>query len=439
MTLHLKKYESNPELKKLNIGMIFILIGILMQIYVMSFGRDEQSYMINPLIWFFGGILSSGFVMIYSFGSRSVQIESKPTRVFIFEILFIGVTLLMLAYLTSLFYQNPIDPTKSDVIPTIQTMAQRCMNFQYPYHRVEYPGWSFEPGYLPMQYIPFIKAELFKIDYRTLAYMAFVFTTFLFCFNHSKYRNNLEWIWNFTLICSPFLCIALIYLYDASVFIYSVELMDVAYYMLLAYSLFSKSVYLKAAAIVCCLLSRYGIVIWLPSYAFIYFREEGFQKTLKLSGLVIGLVLVLYVLPFMTKDPLLFFKGLKNYDQMAVSQWSDVPSWYSHVGKPYILSQGLGFAIYFLEFWDGEVIEKIKAIKLVHIIASLFVTTLTIVIYHFKRHKIKDVNLYLLGSLGLYLTVFYNFVFAPFSYLFLVPFFVLMTFLYKIPIYHYDK
>ncbi len=437
MTLNLTTHLYNPKMKKINIWIVFILIGIIMQIYVMSIGRHEQSYLINPLLWFCGGILSSCVAIFYS--CQSVQGKSKQDRAFIFEALFIGVSLLMLAYLTSLFYQNPIDPTKSDVIPTLQTMAQRIMNLEYPYYKVHYPGWSFEPGYLPMQYLPFIKAEILKIDYRTMSYLYFVFVTYLFCYNLERYQNSLEWIWNLVLILIPFFFIKLIYLYDASVFIYSVELLDVAFYMFLAYSLFSGSVHLKAFAIVCCLLSRYGIVLWLPAYAFIYFKEEGLQKTMKLSGVVIGLLMVLYVIPFLTKDPLLFFKGLKNYDQMALSQWSDVPTWYAHIGKPYILSQGLGFAIYFLEFWDGEIIDKIKAIKLVHIMASVFVTVLTISVYHFRRQKIKDVNLFLLGSLGLYLTVFYNFVFAPFSYLFLVPFFVLMTILYKIPIYQYEK
>lgn len=427
------------DLKKINYWIFIILFGLSMQIYVMSIGRDEQSYFINPLIWFLGGIITSCTAISYSLFSNNVQTESSKDRVFIFDILFTLLSLLILAYLTSLFYQNPIDPNKSDIIPTIQTMAQRIMNLEYPYHKVEYSGWSFEPGYLPMQYLPFIKAELLKIDYRTLSYLFFVFATFLFYSNQKKFQNIVEWIWNLVLIIIPFLCVKLIYLYDASIFIYSVELLDVAYYMFLAYSLFSGSIYVKALAIVCCLLSRYGIVIWLPAYAFIYFKEEGMQKTIKLAGLVVGLVMILYVIPFMTKDPLLFFKGLKNYDQMALSQWSSVPDWYTHVGKPYMLAQGLGFAIYFLEFWEGEIIEKIKAIKIVHLFASLLITFLTVLLYHFKKQKIKDVNLFLLGSLGLYLTVFYNFVFAPFSYLFLVPFFVLMTILYKIPIYRHEK
>jgi Ca2+/Na+ antiporter len=71
---------------------------------------------------------------------------------------------------------------------------------------------------------------------------------------------------------------------------------------------------------------------------------------------------------------------------------------------------------------------------MVHIVLSLSITMMTIVVYYFKKERIKDTNLFLLGSMCLYLTIFYNFVFAPYSYLFLVPFFVLFVILYKIPI-----
>lgn len=429
----------NVSSKNLNPWVLLALIGVLMQTYVMSVGKGPDQMLVNPFIWLIGGVAASLVAVFYSFKGNIKINQSSFNTVWIYDFVFVSMSLLTMAYLTSIFYNNPSDPTQSDVVPTLQIMTQRIMDFQYPYYTVEFPGWSFEPGYLPMQYLPFIKAEILKIDYRTLAYLAFVFVLFFYLSNIKKFLNSLELFWGLSLVIIPFVGIKVISIHDASVFKYSVELLDAAYYLLLAYSLFSGSVYLRAVAIVACLLSRYGIVIWLPAYAFIYYREEGLQKAIKLTSIVVGLVLVLYVLPFMTKDPMLFFKGLKNYDQMAVGQWTDIPSWYAHIGKPYILSQGLGFAIYFLEYWDGEIIDKIKAIKLVHVLLSVLIMVGTILFYHIRRPKIKDVNLYLLGSLALYLTVFYSFVFAPFSYLFLVPYFVSMSILFKIPIYNHEK
>ena len=124
---------------------------------------------------------------------------------------------------------------------------------------------------------------------------------------------------------------------------------------------------------------------------------------------------------------------------MAVGQWSNVPDWYAHIGKPYILTQGLGFAIYFREFLAGEMLEKINTLKLVHLLSSFVVMALTLVVYHFKRSSIKSADLYLAGSLVVFMTVFYNFVFAPFSYLFLVPYFTIIAVLYKMPGIRYDR
>jgi hypothetical protein len=424
---------------KVNLFAIIVLAGAAMELYVMSFGRDDTLFYILPLIWFAGGLVAGFAVMWYSFKATHQKPSLPPIHHVFIYFIFFSCAILIMAYLTSLFYNFPPDATKSDVVPTLQIMAKRLMNFQYPYYKVEFSGWSFEPGYLTMQYLPFVKAEILKVDYRTWAYMIFLGVLFLYNyrlnFNNDIYSRS----WNLVLVILPFISIKAIMTYDASIFMHSVELLDVAYYMLLVYSLFSKSVLLRAFAITCCLLSRYGIVIWLPAYLFIYYNEVGLKVTLRLSLMVIVMVLVLYVLPFMTKEPGLFFKSLSNYNQMAVGQWSHVPDWYAHIGKPYILTQGLGFAIYFREFLAGEMLEKINTLKLVHLLSSFGVMVLTLVVYHFKRSSIKSADLYLAGSLVVFMTVFYNFVFAPFSYLFLVPYFTIIAVLYKMPGIRYDR
>jgi hypothetical protein len=426
---------KNLNVKSFNYYLALVLLGVLLQFFVMSYGREELRYLKWPSLWFLGGIIAGLTTMVFSFNHVSVKDPYSKHNSVVLNVIFIGFALITLSYLIPIFLNNPPNPLQSDVIPTIQIMTQRLMHGQYPYHPVEFPGWSYIPSYLTMHYLPFIQAEMLSIDYRTWAYLIFVIVLVLFVQNLKKSENIIESLWNIMLIILPFIFVIKILEYDASIFQYSVELLDVAYYLFLVYSLFSKSIYLRAFAIGLCILSRYGIVLWIPAYALIYYWEEGRKKTMLLSGLVLGMIFLLYVLPFMVKDPLVFFKGINSYDQMAVGQWSDVPSWYAHVGKPYVLTQGLGFAIYFYEFLNGDLLGKIKTLKLIHILASLAVTVFTILVYHFKSEKIKDINIYLMGSFGLFLTVFYNFVFTPYSYLFLVPFFVLVSILYKIPIY----
>ncbi|MBK9735148.1 MAG: hypothetical protein IPO92_09355 [Saprospiraceae bacterium] len=334
-----------------------------------------------------------------------------------------------------LFVKNPYDPMQSDVLPTLQMMTQRLMNFEYPYHEIQFPGWAFSPGYLTMQYLPFVFAEIMHMDYRFFAYIVFILMIAFFLWSGRFDLPKLSTTDAIIKIIFPFLAIKFILSRTPGIFMHSVELLDAAYYLLLAYSFFSKSIYLRGLALACCLLSRYGILFWIPSYGIIYLWEEGWHKTLKLAGIVCGSIIILYVLPFMSKEPMLFFNGIKVYDQMALSLWSNVPDWYQHVGKPYTLTQGVGFAIYFLDFWDGDMIDKISAIKWIQIISSMLLSAITIGVYYFKKTKIVDTSLYLLGSLSVYLTVFYSLIFAPFSYLFLVPFFVLFAILFKVPLY----
>lgn len=423
------------SVKNINISVILVLIGIFLELMVLTWGRYEEGYLVLPVFWVCGGILASAVAIFYSFKKVALSITIQSTVPTYFFWIFVMLAILIFAKLSFVFFHYPPDPTQSDVVPTLQFMTRRLVNGEYPYQIVEFPGWSFQPGYLTMQFLPFVFAEILNIDYRVLAFVAFIIVLGIILKNtNHSYQDYLELGWNSFKIGLPFVCIFLIIKFHNSIFAHSVELLDVAYYMLLAYSLFSKSIYLRSFAIAFCLLSRYGILLWLPAYAIIYYWEEGMKKTLKLSGIVVALTVVLYVLPFMTREPLLFFNSLKNYNQMAELLWSTVPDWFQHIGKPYALAQGLGFAIYFLDYWDGSMLEKISALKIVHITLSLSITILTVVIYYFKKSSIKDANLFLLGSMSLYLTIFYNFVFAPYSYLFIVPFFVLFVILYKIPI-----
>ena len=428
-----KKVGSENQL----ILYISIVLGIGLELLVLSFWREKYDYHYLPIVWFLGGLISSLAAIYISFmPAESIKsIPSTRSNNVIYIGLFVGLSLIVAYFLDQLFIKNPYDPMQSDVLPTLQMMTQRLMNGEYPYHEIQFPGWAFSPGYLTMQYLPFIFAEIIHMDYRFFAYIVFILMITFFLWSGRFELSKLSMNDAIIKIILPFLAIKFILSRTPGIFMHSVELLDAAYYLLLAYSFFNKSIYLRGIALACCLLSRYGILFWLPAYGIIYFWEQGWHKTLKLSGIVFGAIIVLYVLPFMTKDPMLFFNGIKVYDHMALSLWSNVPDWYQHIGKPYTLTQGVGFAIYFLDFWEGDMIDKISAIKWIQIASSILVSAITIFIYYVKKTKIVDTSLYLLGSLSVYLTVFYSLIFAPFSYLFIVPFFVLFAILCKVPLY----
>jgi hypothetical protein len=282
-----------------------------------------------------------------------------------------------------------------------------------------------------MQYLPFIAAELMGIDYRWLAYLSFIIILLLWVKKVLVHESQVNEI-SIKLI-AIFAGMILLHKYDWSSFAFSLELIDVAFYLFLALSFFARDWRIKAIAILFCLLSRYAFVFWLPLYVVSYYIEHGKKEAFKIAGLVVLGVVVLYVLPFMTKQPTLFFDGLKYYDKTAIGQWEDIPSWYQEVGKPFTLTRGLSTSIYFYDFWNGDLLAKLSAARKVHTILCLLSVVFMGFLY-WRWRKRSDFNYggFLLLSLKFYFIFFYGFFYVPFAYLYFIPLFFSLAILFKV-------
>jgi hypothetical protein len=422
------------EQYKLNYNFILILLGFLIEASVFTFIRNEYHYYRLPIIGFIGAMMTGLGVYLESKRNFSIY-ELKSSN----KINSLGYIALILAatfvsyYILQICFANPLDPRKSDVIPTIQTMVVRVLNFQNPNKLIQYDGYSFEPAYLTMHYLPFCIAEKIKLDYRFFAYFIFVVSLVpLVKWIHERSLINIEIIIKAIL---PFLFLFYLCRFNDPIIMHAVELMDVAFVILLAYSIFSKSWFLQGIAVVCCLLSRYGIVVWLPFFAFFLYNIESKERVLKSLLVVVSGVCILYVFPFMIKDPFLFFKGLNSYNVVGVTLWDSIPDWYG-VKKPYTLTQGFGFAIFFDDYLNCNTESKINIIKAVQI--GLCLIFLFLCSFSIKKEIIKNKKLFILFTLKIFMTIFYAFLFAPFSYLYLVPFFVTIVAIFQVGMFKID-
>ena len=90
---------------------------------------------------------------------------------------------------------------------------------------------------------------------------------------------------------------------------YSLESMIAGFYMLLLFSLFSKRPAVRILALMLCLLSRYSVVLWIPLYILVMYRNQvRWPACMTVYGVVI--LLVLYVIPFLIHDPSIFSKAM---------------------------------------------------------------------------------------------------------------------------------
>jgi hypothetical protein len=415
-----------------------LILGVCLEFYTLLLNYSGHSGVyITAVLWFLGGFLTilgayPQLVFGKSTSGNTVKSPIKLSKNYLFALYGLAIVLAFYTglYLNATFKEFPVSIRYSDVIPTIQILVERFMKGQWIYAPIQFPTWVVHNAYLPMQYVPFLIPEILHFDYRVFAYLTFVFVVLAWIrHGYHHYNSILELVIK---TCLVFLSIFFLNLYDNSTFAFSLEMIDVTFYVFLALSFFSKDWKIRGVAILFCLLSRYAFIIWLPFYAVSYWLENGKKEALKVIGLVISGVILLYVLPFLTKQPTLFFDGLKYYDITAIGQWTDLPDWSKIKGKPNILTQGLSTSIYFYDNLKGDPTHKLYIAKYFHLFICILGTILISFLYRLLRKK-KDFNYngYSLLSLKFYFILFYGFFYVPFSYLYLLPFLFSVAIIYK--------
>lgn len=327
--------------------------------------------------------------------------------------------------LHSSILEQPIDFSSpensgSDIIPQIGTLITRMLNGDYPYQIIEWPGFHLFPTYLPMQWLPFTIAEILEFDYRWFAFGILALVIYYYFTKLSLSETPLKK--SILLILSPFIILFSFYFTDEAVFKYSIETLIVGYYLLLSLSLFSNSKYFIGIALSLCILSRYSIILWIPLLVVVLFLIGKKKEIVSISILLTVSFLAFYALPFLWEDPGIFLKGYEYHSNAAIGAWHPTP-WQAAGEPPSILYQGFGLGCFFYSFLDIELIDKLFAYRLIHLISSLLTVILLAIAFLKIKDKI-DYRIFLLGSLKIYLVVFYNFIQIPFTYLFLVPIFI---------------
>lgn len=334
-----------------------------------------------------------------------------------------------------IFYRQvlsvPIDPLSSDIIPTLQTYNRRLLHGQYVYDLIPYTNYHVVPNYLTMQWLPYIIAELLHIDYRLYGLFFYLVACAWMLYKIPQYPSiqGIQHIKNIF----PFFPVWMYLLFEKGVFTMSIEQIVVVYYMFFAMALFSKRWWILALALALCLWSRFSIVYWLPFfvvYAFVQFKKN---QAIGIGIFVFLFGLIVYVLPFMIHDPTIFTRGVQYYVDAAPYEWVQ-KGWQQASDPPFHLSRGLGFNIYFNDFWKGSLTAKIAACRHFQLVICMMWSLISAYLV-FRKQKTIPAPWLALFSLKIYMVLFYQFIQVPYVYLQWVNIAVSIVLVWQLPLF----
>lgn len=415
--------------------LIALVLGSLsiIEVGLLTWWLGDMGIYVQPIIYL---LLAALFAVVICVSCVSNLHSSLPTispmnalwTKVLTAILFMALSLDNGRLLVGIVEAFPIDPLSSDIIPALQLYVDRVMSFSWVYAPMEFQGWTVIPSYLPMMYLPYIIPECLHMDYR---YWPFILFTVITCWQLYLFiKDENSRLWQAGICLLPVLLLHIFLANDQAVFGHTTELMIAVYYMLLSLTVLNPNVWIAGLGIIPALLSRYSLTLWLPYYALIYYLYYGWPKTVKVIGVVLLAVCALYVLPFMTQDPFVFFKGVKYYDQSTLGEWRP-HAWQSDGEIPYHLGRGIGFAVYAYTGMEAELIDKVNRMKLINVATAALTFLLMLAFYFLMKKRIKHMKLFLIGMLKVYLMIFYSFIYMPYLYLYITPLLLGASILYE--------
>lgn len=374
---------------------------------------------LNCFILFLSGILSS--IVAYNLYDRldireSLQLKFENKKKYLNHLIFFVLSAVLIIMSSNIFKEFPVDANASDIVPSLQIYIKRFLNGAFPYSPIQFSGWTVYPNYFILRWIPFVIPEVLHIDYRFLPLILFFSLIWIIRTKDKVAKFDVFYYITYLL---PYFLLFLILMFQKDEFALSAELLIVFYYFIFIISLKNRKTYIVAFGISLCLLSRYTILYWLLFYFLFYAKEYGKIKFLKLVTLIC-LFFGMAMGPFFIFDfKASFLEGLKYYEESARGVWN-VQYWQGANDIPHHLGKGMNFSIFSYKAFYPNINAAFYFQKYLQL-ALLFLSIIA-----FAVIKVKKENhfFYLLISIKIYLLVFYQFFYAPFSYLLFLPLFI---------------
>lgn len=402
-----------------------LLLLCIAELLFITWFRNVAGPLITPVL-FLGSSIGIGFLFL-RISQRNAEVPAATLKLhpnLIRALQFIP--LLALSYLvfktmkTIWWWQTTIDSgvDKSDIIPQIAALVQRHLRGEQPYYPIQFTGYQLYPTYLPMQWLPYIPVEILHKDYRWVPTIGlWLASVWFFVKNTFHKQDDAPLLWKLLLPVWPLIAWYAMIMYDNDLFKLTVESLIAAYYLFTATSISGKRVLPLAIGVAVCLLSRYSIIFWVPLCVGCYYLAGQRKQALVIVGTALVFFIVVYWLPFLRKDGMIFLNGYHYHTDAAYNQWlydRDV------LQSKFYLANGFGFTAWAIRFIPGDLRHVLGVYQKVHLVMC-FITIAGLLYLYWKKRAVYSLQAFLLFSFKVYLAVFYAFIQIPYRYLYIVP------------------
>lgn len=383
------------------LGLFFLQIVVTLLAFKWL-GRDIAPFLM---------LLASGGIVYFIFNelkNNTAENTDAPLAAWWWALLPFVCLLLLSPMFKALLHNCPEPDRLTDVIGQLNAQYNRFIHGIMPYSPVTKFSHSPFPVYMPMHWLPLGISYGLQIDLRWSGYAVFYLSSLIYGFFIIRQMPNVAH--RILLSSMPAACLGSFLWLNPIDIALSLETIIAAYYLILIVGLLSRNHFLIILGLILCLLSRYTLVFWLPMFAFIYFKTYDFKRNLVLWGSMVVSVLLLYVFPFLLKDPTILAKGIAYHNECAVN-----------------LLKNAGEGVHFANFIDRNTqCEDVQTVTIIRIIQLFCMIFMNIAGIYFYR-RFRNIHGLDIAALFLYSIILVFFLSSPmvFYYYYLVSFVLL--------------
>jgi hypothetical protein len=378
------------------------LLLFIVQSYLLFRGGAQFGKYYSPILL---AAVSLALPLPYLYGKQPVAGEQQrnPAAKWVALVL----AALAFAYCGKLmhaaFYSVPHPGEYSDVLPQMKALYDRFTGGEQPYYPLPLLGYAPFPVYMPLHWLPLGIPVLMGRDIRWIGFFLVVAASLYYIGKRVR---------NWSGLISGLLPVTVLYLFvqfsDKDMFV-TLETIVAAYYLLLATGLAGRRLPVITAGIICCLLSRYTLVFWLPLFALLLWQYAPRKLSYITWGITSLALLLLYVVPFLAREPSILKQGVAYHNRCAIDDWHG----YGNPPVSWTHESAVSFGASLKAVLPGDAAQQVSIVRVMQAVLML---SLVAVGYLYYRNRKDSLSIYRFGLAMLYYFLLFFYLVSPLTY-----------------------